>query len=369
MPEVLCRIEGNLGCLTLNRPDALHALNQNMCRLMVDALLAWRQDDAVQAIWIDHAPGTRGFCAGGDIRVLDESCRDDGRLARDFFRLEYQLNHLIKTYPKPTIAIMDGVTMGGGVGVSVHCTHRVATKHTVFAMPETGIGLMPDVGGGWFLPRLPGEIGVWLGMTGNRLKAADCRRAGITTDHVETSALPRAMDELSSALAASSLPGSSVSTGYALRAVFEVTGGGCEDPSQFTSERCALINRLFAHDRAEDIVAALHAEPDPWAAAQLELMNTKSPKLEKVALRLFREGAWLETFAENMTLEYAVVTRVVMQPDFHEGVRAVILDKDNTPDWQHSSIAEVPDSEIDELFAPLPKTWPGDRLRFERVAQ
>ncbi|MDD9841787.1 MAG: enoyl-CoA hydratase/isomerase family protein, partial [Alphaproteobacteria bacterium] len=183
--QVICKINNKLGCLTLNRPQALHALNYDMCKIMLDALMAWRGDDKVQAVWIDHAAGTRGFCAGGDVRALAESGQADAKQACAFFHLEYRLNHLIKTYPKPIIAILDGVTMGGGVGISVHGTYRVATQNTLFAMPETSIGLMPDVGGGWFLPRLPGQIGMWLALTGSRLKAADCLSIGLVTHFAE----------------------------------------------------------------------------------------------------------------------------------------------------------------------------------------
>ncbi|MDZ4376149.1 MAG: enoyl-CoA hydratase/isomerase family protein, partial [Phenylobacterium sp.] len=152
-PEVLCRIEGRVGRITLNRPQAIHALTTNMCRLMTDALLAWRDDPAVALVMLDHS-GERGFCAGGDIRMLAESGASDGRLAREFFFTEYRLNHLLFHYPKPRVAIMDGITMGGGVGLSRPCRFRVATERTTFAMPETGIGLFPDVGGGWYLSRM-----------------------------------------------------------------------------------------------------------------------------------------------------------------------------------------------------------------------
>ncbi|MGB3627763.1 MAG: enoyl-CoA hydratase/isomerase family protein, partial [Henriciella sp.] len=151
-PSIIARKQGRAGRITLNRPKALHALNQDMCDLMTDALVNWRDDPQIELIVVDHADGTRGFCAGGDIRMLQESGKADGQEARDFFASEYRLNTLIKEYPKPYVAIQDGVTMGGGVGISVHGTYRVATPNTLFAMPESGIGLFPDVGGGWFLP-------------------------------------------------------------------------------------------------------------------------------------------------------------------------------------------------------------------------
>ncbi|HCK85210.1 MAG TPA: enoyl-CoA hydratase, partial [Hyphomonadaceae bacterium] len=185
MTDLLASLSSGLATFTLNRPEALHALNTGMCRSMIAALLAWRDDVSVRAILIEHAPGTRGFCAGGDIRMLAESGKGDGREAREFFFTEYRLNHLLFTYNKPVIAVMDGVTMGGGVGISMPARFRIVTENTTYAMPETGIGLFPDVGGGWYLQRLPGQIGMWLALTGARLKAADCLIAGVATHFVE----------------------------------------------------------------------------------------------------------------------------------------------------------------------------------------
>ena len=168
---VLVTLEGRVGRLTLNRPEALHALTLGMCQIMTDALRVWREDETVEMVLLDHT-GPRGFCAGGDIRMLAESGAGDGAEARAFFHLEYRLNHLLMDYPKPVVALMDGVVMGGGVGIALPARYRVATERTTFAMPETGIGLFPDVGGGWHLPRLAGQTGYWLALTGARLKAA-----------------------------------------------------------------------------------------------------------------------------------------------------------------------------------------------------
>ncbi|MGH6993541.1 MAG: enoyl-CoA hydratase/isomerase family protein, partial [Caulobacteraceae bacterium] len=187
-PEVIVGIEGRVGRLTLNRPAALGALTLSMCQEMIAALLAWRVDPRVEAILIDHA-GERGFCAGGDIRALAESAAGDGVLARRFFFTEYRLDHLIKTYEKPVITVMDGVTMGGGVGISWTARYRIATEKTSFAMPETGIGLFPDVGGSWFLPRLHGSVGAWLAMTGARLEAPGLEILGIATDVIPSDRL------------------------------------------------------------------------------------------------------------------------------------------------------------------------------------
>ncbi|MEM6534241.1 MAG: enoyl-CoA hydratase/isomerase family protein, partial [Pseudomonadota bacterium] len=187
---VLARIDGRAGRLTLNRPKALHALNAHMCELMTEALLAWRSHPDVDLILVDHADETRGFCAGGDVIMLAESGSGDGRVGAEFFAQEYRLNTLIKEYSKPYIAIIDGVTMGGGVGISVHGSHRIATERTVFAMPESGIGLLPDVGGGYFLPRLSGALGMWLALTGARLKGDDVLAAGVATHIASSDTLP-----------------------------------------------------------------------------------------------------------------------------------------------------------------------------------
>ena len=186
--EVITRLEGSVGRITLNRPRALHALNLSMCEAMTAALLAWRDDPAVMSVLVDHA-GERGFCAGGNIRMIAESGATDASEARAFFLAEYRLNHLMFEYPKPITAIVDGIVMGGGVGISEPADVRIATERTTYAMPETGIGLFPDVGGGWFLPRLPGETGTWLALTGARLKAADTVALGIHTHFVASGSL------------------------------------------------------------------------------------------------------------------------------------------------------------------------------------
>lgn len=338
--DVASRIEGRVGRITLNRPAALHALTLDMCRAMTTALLAWRDDPAVELVLIDHA-GERGFCAGGDIRMLAESGAADGKAARAFFFVEYRLNHLLFVYPKPVIVVMDGVTMGGGVGLAMPAAYRIATERTTFAMPETGIGLFPDVGGGWFLPRLPGRIGVWLALTGARLKAGDCRYAGVATHFVESGRL----EELKAAVVAdpSSLDG-------ALARL-----GGDPGPAPL-AERREEIDALFASEALEDVLAALKASGSAWASAQLEVLAGKSPQTMKVALRQLGIGGKLESFAENMTMEYRIGARVVGRHDFLEGVRAVIVDKDNAPKWRPPTPEAVTEADLDEIFAPLPST-------------
>jgi len=336
--EVLTRIEGAVGRITLNRPQALHALTTEMCRRMIEALVAWRHDPAVTLVLIDHS-GERGFCAGGDIRMLAESGAGDGRLAREFFFTEYRLNTLLHDYEKPLVAIMDGVTMGGGVGLSRPCRFRVATERTTFAMPETGIGLFPDVGGGWFLSRMTDHIGLWLALTGARIKAADCQLAGIATDYVESARLR----ELKAAIVAD--PGS-VET---LLTEFE------GDPGRPTlAAHQDEIARLFAGASVEAIVADLSGADSDWARQQLAILASKSPQTMKVAFRQLRLGAGMTRFSDNMAMEYRIGARVVQRHDFLEGVRAVIVDKDNAPRWDPPTLEGVTEAILDGIFAPLP---------------
>ena len=337
-PEVLTRVEGAVGRITLNRPQALHALTTNMCRLMIDALLAWRGDAAVQLVIVDHS-GERGFCAGGDIRMLAESGAGDGRLARDFFFTEYRLNTLLHDFPKPSVAVMDGITMGGGVGLSRPCRFRVATERTTFAMPETGIGLFPDVGGGWYLSRMSDHFGLWLALTGARIKAADCELVGIATDYVESAKVA----ELKAAIVAE--PG-------AVETLLTEFEGDAGRPGLAAHQD--EIARLFAGDSVEAIFADLEAADSDWAREQLATLKTKSPQTMKVAFRQLRAGGAMTRFADNMAMEYRIGARVVQRHDFLEGVRAVIVDKDNAPRWDPPTLEGVTEAMLDGIFAPLP---------------
>ena len=337
-PEVIVRIEGKVGRLTLNRPQALHALTTNMIALLTEALVAWRDDPGVELVLLDHA-GERGFCAGGDIRMLAESGAGDGAAAREFFFTEYRLNDLLHGYPKPTVAIMDGVTMGGGVGLSRPCRYRVATERTTFAMPETGIGLFPDVGGGWYLPRMPDHIGIWLALTGARIKAADCELLAVATDCVESKDVADLKARIVKDPAA-------VET---LLTEFEADAG-----RPTIAEHQDEIARLFSGDSVEAIVAALKATDSDWARAQLAILATKSPQTMKVAFRQLQLGGRARSFAEHMAMEYRIGARVVQRRDFLEGVRAVIVEKDNAPRWNPDTLEGVDDTMLDAIFAPLP---------------
>jgi enoyl-CoA hydratase len=337
-PEVITRIEGRVGRITLNRPQALHALTTNMCRLMIEALLAWIDNPAVRLVLIDHS-GERGFCAGGDIRMLAESGAGDGRLAREFFFTEYRLNTLLHDYPKTLVAIMDGITMGGGVGLSRPCRFRVATERTTFAMPETGIGLFPDVGGGWYLSRMSDHIGLWLALTGARIKAADCELTGLATDYVESAQAP-------------ALKAAILAEPAAIETILTEFEGDAGRPALAAHQD--EIARLFCGDSVEAIVAALAGADSDWARDQLALLRTKSPQTMKVAFRQLKLGGAMTRFADNMAMEYRIGARVVQRHDFLEGVRAVIVDKDNSPKWDPPTLESVDEALLDGIFAPLP---------------
>ncbi|WP_408587006.1 enoyl-CoA hydratase/isomerase family protein [Novosphingobium sp.] len=339
--DLLVRHEGAVGVLSLNRPKAIHALNLDMVHAMVAAMQGWQGDDAVQAILIDHSEG-RGFCAGGDIAFLRNSALNDGGVSgRKFFHDEYQLNHLIQSYGKPVVAFMDGITMGGGVGISGPAQFRVATEATRLAMPETGIGLFPDVGGGWYLSRLKGRLGQYLALTGARLDGAECVWAGLATHYLPAENVAEAKARIAADPAA--IP-------TILRELSAVP------PAAKIAAHADEIERLFASDRYEDILAALEADGSDFAAATLASLATKSPQTCKVALRQLADSLKCADFAANMVMEYRIASRVLTRPDFAEGVRAVIVDKDNAPKWDPATPEGVTDELIDSIFAPLGAT-------------
>ncbi len=337
MSDVLIFVEGKVGRIRLNRPKAIHALNTGMCAAILDALIAWRDDTAVEAVMIDHAEG-RGFCAGGDIRMIAESGAGDGSAARDFFRVEYRMNHALFTYAKPIVAFMDGITMGGGVGISQPAKYRVATENTKLAMPETGIGLFPDVGGGWYLSRLAGRTGQYLALTGHRLDGAECLALGLASHYLHSEVLEEAKTRI-------------VADPQTIEAVLDDLSSPSPD-ARILAHRGA-IDRLFASDKLEDVLAALEADDGEWAAQQLATLHTKSPQTMKVSLKLLLDGKTMPTFEDEMRQEFAVGSHVVQRHDFIEGVRAVIIDKDNAPKWNPATAEEVTDHLIDQIFAPL----------------
>ncbi|MBX9828077.1 MAG: enoyl-CoA hydratase/isomerase family protein [Xanthobacteraceae bacterium] len=335
-PEVLFERKGAAGLITLNRPQALNAVTLGMVRALMRQLQEWRHDAAVTRIVVTAAGG-KAFSAGGDIRALYDA-GTSGRHAEmlKFYGEEYVLNTVIKHYPKPYIALIDGICMGGGVGVSVHGSHRVAGDRYLFAMPEVGIGFFPDVGATWFLPRLPGELGAYCALTGDRLGAADGVAGGIATHQVASSRFTDLAEALCGAAPVDAT----------LAAFAEPIGAAKLAPHR------TAIDRLFAYDRVEDILDALDADGSEFATKTAATIRAKSPTALKLALAQMRKGAKL-TFAGCMACEFRIVSRVIHGHDFYEGVRAVIVDKDNAPRWRPASLPEVSDAEVARHFAPL----------------
>jgi enoyl-CoA hydratase len=336
--EVHFHTHGRAAHISLARPKALHALTQAMCEAMSEALLAWRDDPAIEVVLIDHAEG-RGFCAGGDVALVRRSALEDGGASgRAFFFAEYRLNHLLFAYPKPVVAFMDGVTMGGGVGISQPAKYRVATENTLFAMPEGAIGLFPDVGAGWYLPRLKGRTGAFMALTGARLDGAECLWAGLATHYLSSERLAEAKARIAA-------------EPDAVAAILDELSA--PPPAARIAGNAEKIDRLFASDTLEEIVTALQAEPSEWAVKELKAVVAKCPATAKVALREFAEGARRTDFAEEMRAEYRLAARMMLRPDFAEGVRAVLIDKDNAPRWDPATPEGVTGEMLNEIFAPL----------------
>jgi enoyl-CoA hydratase len=337
-PEAIIERRGCAGSILLNRPKALNALTLWMVRAIDAALDAWQADDSVTRVVIAGAGG-RAFCAGGDIRLLWEQGQAGDHAAQlDFWREEYRLNLRIRRYPKPYVALVDGLVMGGGVGVSIHGSHVVAGDRFGFAMPEVGIGFFPDVGATHFLPRLPGRIGAYLGLTGARASAADATALGLATHYVPSTGFA----DLTLALG-EDRPVDAIVQEHATPA----------PPSAMIAAR-GEIDACFASSRVSDIVAALEAaETNPFLRDALTALRAKSPTSLAIAARQVRDGAGL-TFEEAMATEFRIVSRLCRGHDFYEGVRALIVDKDNKPDWRPAVVAAVSEADLDAFFAPLP---------------
>ncbi|NIZ02206.1 enoyl-CoA hydratase/isomerase family protein [Thalassospira lucentensis] len=341
---VLFKQDGPVGHILLNRPRALNALDLEMVDLMAAKLKSWESDSSIKVVIVEGA-GEKAFCAGGDIRGLyDARAVDDEEMLDAFYRREYQLNHYIAQYPKPYVALMDGITMGGGVGVSIHGRFRVATECTMFAMPETGIGFFPDVGGGYFLPRCPGQIGMYLGLTGARLKAADCMYAGLAT-HATTSDQVAA---IKSALTKADYTNDTFDT------VSDILSGFNKDMGEaaLASDR-DHIDRLFSGGSVAAILEGLGQDDSAFAQNCLKMLGTKSPTALCVSFEQIRLGQDM-TLADVLKMEFRLSQRMVCKPDLFEGVRAVIIDKDHAPKWQFGDVGQVDPREVAEYFELLP---------------
>jgi enoyl-CoA hydratase len=337
--EVVCERQGEAGLITLNRPRALNALTLTMVREMRRALSAWAGDPAVTRIVVQGA-GEKAFCAGGDIRRLTDLLRAGERdEALKFWREEYQLNILVKRYPKPYISLIDGIVMGGGVGISLHGSHRVAGERYLFAMPEVGIGFFPDVGATYALPRLPGQTGMYLALTGERVRRADAVMLGLATHAVPSGG----NDALRQALVAGQPVEQALSQA-------SVDAG----PAPLDAERTVIDSCFSAHSVAAviDRLDQAAAKGSEFAAKTASGMRTKSPTSMNLAFEQVRRGGSL-TFEDAMKTEFRIVSRIGDGQDFYEGVRAVLIDKDNQPRWQPASLEAVDKAAIERYFADL----------------
>jgi len=328
---VIARRDGRVGRIVLNRPKALNALNLAMIRACARALEAWAEDPHVHAVVIEGT-GDRAFCAGGDIRALRQYELDgEHERAETFFVEEYALNLMIARYPKPYVALIDGICMGGGIGLSVHAPYRVATEHAAFAMPETAIGFFPDIGATFFLPRLPGALGTYLGLSGLRVTGADAVHAGFATHFVPRERIA----SLSHALAEDG-PG-------ALAAYTALLPPCSLAPHRETIDRC------FSADDVPEIVRRLAADDSDWSRQTIAALRAVSPSALCWTLEAIRRGAE-RTLPQCQAMELALTRTTMRHPDFVEGVRAMVVDKDRNAHWQPPTIEQVDPAAIAAMF-------------------
>ncbi|XP_004081718.1 3-hydroxyisobutyryl-CoA hydrolase, mitochondrial [Oryzias latipes] len=344
-PEVLLDKVGRAGVITMNRPKVLNALNLTMIRQILPQLKKW-ENDAETDIVIIKGAGGKAFCAGGDIRAVTEAGKVGDSLAQDFFREEYTLNNTIGSFKKPYIAFIGGITMGGGVGLSVHGRFRVATEKTLFAMPETAIGLFPDVGGGYFLPRLQGKLGLFLALTGFRLKGRDVQRAGVATHFVDSVKIPDLENELVDLKSPSDAEITKVLDSYQNQSSID------SDKPFVLDKHLHNIDRLFSASSMEGIMQNLKADGSEFAKKQAEVLSKMSPTSLKITYRQLQAGATL-SLQEVLVMEYRLSQACMRGCDFYEGVRAVLVDKDQSPKWNPSTLEEVSEQSVDECFSSL----------------
>ncbi|NWW99391.1 HIBCH protein, partial [Caloenas nicobarica] len=343
--EVLLEKRGGAGVITLNRPKALNALTFSMIQQIYPQIKTWEEDPETFLIII-KGTGEKAFCAGGDIKAIADAGKVGSRVTEDFFRIEYSLNNAIGTCKKPYVALIDGITMGGGVGVSVHGHFRVATEKTIFAMPETAIGLFPDVGGGYFLPRLSGKMGYFLALTGFRLKGRDVLKAGIATHFVDCEKLPALEKDLIALKSPSTENIADLLNSYHVKSKVD------QEKQFVLGEHMEKINSIFSANTVEEIVKKLKQDGSPFAIKQLETLNKMSPTSLKITLRQLREGASM-SLQDVFRMEYRLSQACMKGHDFYEGVRAVLIDKDQSPRWRPAALEEVSDEFVDNCFKPL----------------
>ncbi len=342
--EVSVSREGVLGRIRLNRPKALNSLTLPMIRAIASALAAFEQDSAIAVVLIDGI-GERAFCAGGDIRALYESGKRGDAAAAAFWAEEYALNAAIARFPKPYVAFMDGITMGGGVGLSAHGKHRLVTERIRLAMPETGIGFFPDIGATWLLPRAPSETGMYLGLTGTTINGADAIYARLADIEVASAALPEIVKALS--LLAPGAP--DVTACLAQFAGPELLKGA---PASHLAENRSAIDHFFAAPSLPALFANLERDGSPFAQTTLQTLQQKSPTSLILTHRLLRLGGQATSLQQCLDRECTAAARIMRGVDFYEGVRAAIIDKDRNPHWCPASIAEVDEAALMAEYIP-----------------
>jgi enoyl-CoA hydratase/carnithine racemase len=348
-PDLIARREGSAGIIRLNRPKAINAITLDMFRDTEKALDAFEADPAVAVIVLEGA-GERGLCAGGDIRALWESSKLAGDLGKILWREEYILNARIKKFPKPYVAFMDGIVMGGGVGLSAHSSHRVVTERTKLAMPEVGLGFFPDVGGTFLLSRSPGEIGTYFGLTGETMNGPDAIHARFADAVVPSAKLPALRDTLTK-----------VRQGAGAAEIENLIAGfATGETAGPVAARQSQIDRWFAHDRMEDIVAALKQDGSELAQATLKTLGEKSPRGMVITLKLLRLARKSASLEECLVREYRAALEVFRSDDFREGVRAAVIDKDRSPKWSPPRIEDVTPDMVAPYFAEIG----ADELKF-----
>ncbi|MFI1523671.1 enoyl-CoA hydratase/isomerase family protein [Kitasatospora cineracea] len=332
--DVLIGRAGPLGRITLNRPRALNSLTRPMLETVRTALDAWAADDTVTAVLLDGA-GERGLCAGADIRAIHDDAKHGGAGGRAFFRVEYPLNELVSRYPKPYVALMDGITMGGGVGLAGHAGIRIVTERSAVAMPETRIGLVPDVGGSRLLALAPGELGTHVALTAATMTAGDALHCGFADHYLPSTALPALTDRL----AAGDTPA---------KAVAELAAPA---PPSALAEQHEWIDHCYAADSVEEILERLHATGLPAAADAAAQLRAKSPTMLKVTLAALRRARTLPSLAATLDQEYRISCAALAHHDLVEGIRAQVVDKDRDPHWSPATLAEVTHADVARFFA------------------
>jgi enoyl-CoA hydratase/carnithine racemase len=336
--DLLFTQQGQIGLITLNRPNALNALTLGMIKELQKQLFAWKKDQAIKAIVIRAVAGN-AFCAGGDVRWLYQLGPQCIEEQMEFFWHEYRLNHFIHHLGKPYIALMDGFTMGGGVGISLHGSHPIASERFVFAMPETSIGFFPDIGASHLLTQCPDSLGIYLGLTGNRLNASEAKNAGLVKELISSEKMSLALEALSSA---------DLSTN-----AFQKVDS-CLQEYIHTSDKVSpthLIKECFSLDSMESIINALDAHEASWAKEVSKVLKQKSPFSLKLTLAQLHKAQGL-SLAECLKMDYNLVRHFMMDNDFYEGVRALLIDKDKNPRWNPEHLELVMESKIINYFEP-----------------